>query len=96
MRAVTFIIIFLQAGLIVFAKVAERKYYNSDFSRMSTEKWIALGNSTMKYRTIPVLFFFSLLLLIWFYKEKWWIKGLIFILSLIGFWIWNFLYLYPF
>lgn len=87
---ISWIIIPIQILLIAFAKIVD--YY---FHHTASDKWIFFGEKVMKFQFAPILFFIGTFVFAIFIKGKRILKIVIMILSVIGFIVFNWLYLYP-
>ncbi len=93
MYKISYLMALLQTLLIVLAIFVWYNFHH--LTKENVEWWINTGENIMKYQIIPVLFFVVTFFVSIFYKEKWWLKLIIGILSIIGFLIWSKLWLYP-
>ena len=90
MRKISWIMISIQIVLIVFARV-----FNYYFHNTVSNKLIFFGEKVMKYQIILIVFFVVSFFIGIFIKEKWWIKIVIIFLAIVGFTIFDKLYLFP-
>jgi hypothetical protein len=93
MRKVSLIIFIVQILLIGFSLIVQ--YWFNHATKGSLEKWINYGEIIMKYTWAPVIFFICSFFSLIFIKEKPWVKILIMSLSIIGFILFDKLYLFP-
>ena len=86
-----YILILLEAALIISIMVIERAYRGSG----STE-WIDAGYSIMRYLWIPMLFFVICLIVATFIRERVALRIFVGMLAIAGIIIFNKIYLFPF